>query len=158
MTLVNALKYIQETIDPSLAFSYSCELAKCRGCIIEADGQPVFACTEPVRDGVTLAPLAGLPVLRDLVVKFLSAEVSLDAETCIGCGACLTACPMDVYEMSADGEKAVIRTGPIRSTAAGHEIDCIGCRRCESHCTAGAIRVECRRPEEDRAAGRLAQE
>jgi succinate dehydrogenase/fumarate reductase-like Fe-S protein len=158
MTLVNALKYIQETIDPSLAFYYSCELAKCRGCVIEADGLPVFACTEPVRDGLTLAPLSGLPVLRDLVVKFLSAEVFLDAENCIGCETCLTVCPMDVYEMSAEGDKAVIRTGPIRGTAAGHEIDCIGCRRCESHCGAGAIRVECREPQEARGTGTVAED
>jgi len=141
MTIVNALKYIQETIDPSLAFYYSCELAKCRGCVIEVNGEAIFACTEPVQDGQTLAPLSGLPVLRDLAVKFLLAEILLDEEKCIGCKACLSACPMDIYEMSASGDKVVVRTGPIKAMAAGHAIDCIGCLRCQTACTVEAIRI-----------------
>jgi pyruvate formate lyase activating enzyme len=85
--------------------------------------------------------LSDLPILRDLVVKFLLSEILLDDEQCIGCEKCLAACPMDIYEMSASGDKATVKAGPIKDTAGGHAIDCIGCRRCEAVCTVGAIQI-----------------
>ena len=140
MTIVSALKYIQENIDPSLAFYYSCELAKCRGCVMEVNGKSTFACTEPVQNGQTIEPLASLPVIRDVVVKFIESEIHLDDELCIGCEACVGACPMDIYEMSETGAKAAVRTGPARERK-GHAVDCIGCRRCEEACPVNAIKI-----------------
>ncbi len=140
MTIISAMKYIQENIDPSLAFYYSCELAKCRGCVMEVNGKATFACTEPIQNGQTVEPLSSLPVIRDVVVKFIDSEIRLDEELCIGCGACVDACPMDVYEMSETGAKAVVRTGPARARK-GHAVDCIGCRRCEEACPVDAIEI-----------------
>lgn len=140
MTIVSALKYIQENIDPSLAFYYSCELAKCRGCVMDVNGKSTFACTEPVQNGQTIEPLAYLPVIRDVVVKFVESEICLDDELCTGCEECVRACPMDIYEMSETGAKAVVRTGPARERK-GHAVDCIGCRRCEKTCPVNAIEI-----------------
>ena len=142
MTVVSALCYIQENIDPTMSFYYSCELGRCRGCLMDVDGKATFACTAPLVDGCVIEPLAHLPVIRDLVVKFLVAEPRVDGELCSGCGTCVDACPMDIYEMSELEGIAVVRDG--RKTgfvAKGDAVDCMGCRRCEKECPTGAIKV-----------------
>ena len=139
MTVVSALKYIQEEIDPTLAFYYSCEQALCRGCLLLINEKICFACTEPVKDGQKLEPLPRLRVLRDLVVKFENSVIDLDVEKCIGCGNCVESCPMDVYELSQSG-KAIVRDGPIKPSFS-HIMDCIGCHQCEAVCSVQAISI-----------------
>ncbi len=140
MTIVSALKYIQQNIDPTLAFYYSCEQAVCRGCLLMVNSRVAFACTEPIHDGQKLEPMLYLPVMRDLVVKFSASEVKLDPEACVGCGKCVEACPMDVYEL-ADSGKALVRDGSVRPFY-GHAVDCIGCHWCENVCPVKAIRIQ----------------
>ena len=63
MTLLQALVYIHENEEP-LAFDFACGR-----CAMMLDGVPVLACVEPLTDGAhTVEPLAGLPVVKDLVV------------------------------------------------------------------------------------------
>ena len=145
MTVISALKYIRENIDESLAFYYSCELAKCRGCLMEVNSEAAFACTKPVEDGQTIGPLRHLPVIRDLVVKFILSEIHLDEAACVGCEDCIAACPMDIYEMSETGDKAMVRSGRIMG-GSGHEVDCIGCRRCEKICPVDVIEIRHLKP------------
>lgn len=140
MTIISALKYIQEHLDPTLAFYYSCEQAVCRGCLMMVNGRVTFACTEPVHDGQKLEPMLYLPVMRDLVVKFVESEIELDPEACVGCGKCIEACPMDIYELAASG-KALFRNGLVKADY-GHAVDCIGCRQCEQACLVRAIRID----------------
>ena len=55
--------------DASLGFRYSCRVAMCGTCTIRIDGRPALACRTPVASGrLLLEPLAGLPVVRDLIV------------------------------------------------------------------------------------------
>jgi photosystem I subunit 7 len=57
-------------------------------------------------------------------------------DTCIGCTACVLACPCDVLEMVRwDGNKA----GHIAS--APRTWDCIGCKRCETACPTDFLSV-----------------
>ena len=110
--------------DPTLFYRYSCRSGYCGTCTVLVDGRPVLACqaSVPAASVVRIAPLAGFPVVRDLVVdpspfarRWAAAEARLEpgesgAETgprpldpvaqqpidesldCISCGACFAAC------------------------------------------------------------------
>ncbi len=69
VTVLQALQYIYENLDSTIAFEYYCRYAKCGICGLEINGRPGLACTVFLRDEETvLAPLSNLPVVRDLVV------------------------------------------------------------------------------------------
>jgi succinate dehydrogenase / fumarate reductase iron-sulfur subunit/fumarate reductase iron-sulfur subunit len=123
VTALDLLRAIQTTHDPSLAFRYSCRVAMCGTCGIRVNGRSRLACRtvlDPSDDEIEIAPLAGLPVVRDLIVDtrpfwaqwarvepwFVPAEGreeripvgSDEAKTvdgalgCISCGACYSTC------------------------------------------------------------------
>jgi succinate dehydrogenase / fumarate reductase iron-sulfur subunit/fumarate reductase iron-sulfur subunit len=70
MMVLDVLVAVQRDHDPSLAFRYSCRVAMCGTCAIRVNGRACLACQTPVEAGSSLRldPLAGLPVVRDLVV------------------------------------------------------------------------------------------
>ena len=71
-TVLDALVWIRANRDPSLAVRYSCINANvCKECTIAIDGVVDYACTTRLRPGtvMTLEPLPGKPVLRDLVTE-----------------------------------------------------------------------------------------
>jgi succinate dehydrogenase/fumarate reductase-like Fe-S protein len=71
-TVLDALIRIQARHDPSLAIRYSCVNANvCKECAIAIDGRVAYACTTRLRADtvVTLDPLPGKKVLRDLVAE-----------------------------------------------------------------------------------------
>ena len=119
-TVLEALFYIQENIDSSLAFSYSCRFMNCGLCTVEVNGNACLACITEVVNGMTISPLKALPLIRDLVVdrtppnKLLATfnpfvvresppetepEVIIQPQAhtqlmnCTECMACLSSCP-----------------------------------------------------------------
>lgn len=121
--VLDLLVAIQQEHDPTLAYRYSCRTAVCGTCTVEMDGTPVLACRTPVPAGASrigLAPLAALPVVRDLIVDtkpFFDAwrritpfvvpdgrptptadtkeRALIDADrACITCAACFASCSM----------------------------------------------------------------
>ncbi len=91
MTLLELLFRIQENIDQTLAFRYSCRGAICGSCAILANRRPVLACKTTLSrvtnlkiddhvtlpssaklpdGGILLEPIPKLPVIRDLVVDW----------------------------------------------------------------------------------------
>ena len=68
MTILEAFMHIYENTDPTLAFRFGCRFNKCGLCAVEADGRPRMGCFTEVKDGMRIAPLSGMPVVRDLVV------------------------------------------------------------------------------------------
>ena len=68
LTVLKAIVYIHENIEP-IAFDYSCRGRVCGRCAVMVNGQACTACTKAMKDEDTLIePLAGFPVIRDLVV------------------------------------------------------------------------------------------
>ena len=68
MTVLDVLNLIHEETDPSLAYSYSCRNRHCGLCGITADGKPALSCKCPARPDMTVEPLYGFPVLKDLCI------------------------------------------------------------------------------------------
>ena len=122
-TVLEALRWIQLHLDPSLILRHSCFHASCGTCGLRVNGREVLGCVTFAHDlgsVITVEPIANVPVLADLVVDmaefyerypedwtpirtsgFLSeAETpgGIDAyeryEDCIECGLCLSACPI----------------------------------------------------------------
>ena len=90
-TLLELLFRIQENVDQTLAFRYSCRGAICGSCAVLANGRPVLACKTPLSrvtnlktddhvsipsnagqpdGGILIEPIPKLPVIRDLVVDW----------------------------------------------------------------------------------------
>ena len=68
LTVLEILRYIYENFD-SIAFDYSCRSMLCGKCGVQVNGKPVLACVTFVEPcDITIAPLKGLPVIRDLKV------------------------------------------------------------------------------------------
>lgn len=140
--ILDVLVAIQRDHDPSLGFRYSCRVAMCGTCGLRVDGRAVLACQADVPSKarrVHLAPLAGLPVVRDLVVDpapFFAhwaavmpyvvpepdvtepAQVLPDsaerrlidpALDCITCGICYSACAVPATERDFLGPAALNR-------------------------------------------------
>lgn len=71
LTILDLLREIQRAHDATLAFRYSCRVAMCGTCAVRVDGRSTLACSTVLRadcETIELAPLAGLPVVRDLIV------------------------------------------------------------------------------------------
>ncbi len=76
MTVLAALRKIKDEQDGSLTFRAFCRSAICGSCTVRVNGRSVLACSTQLlpilkdfrKGSVTIAPMANLPVLRDLVV------------------------------------------------------------------------------------------
>lgn len=71
LTLLEALNWIREHVDPSLAVRFSCKANACKECSASIDGQPGFLCRERAVEGgsVELRPLPKPRWIRDLVTE-----------------------------------------------------------------------------------------
>jgi fumarate reductase iron-sulfur subunit len=72
-TVLDVVTWIQRRIDPSLAYRFACRDGMCGSCAMTVNGIPRWTCRTHVArvatDGrVEIAPLANLPIVRDLVV------------------------------------------------------------------------------------------
>lgn len=67
-TVLSALLYISQHLDPTLVFRYGCRFQKCGQCAVEVNGRPRLACLTYLRSGLTVRPLAKFPVVRDLAI------------------------------------------------------------------------------------------
>lgn len=79
-SVLDGLRHIRETTDPSLGIRHSCINANsCKECMILIDGRPAYACTtrlEP-RD-MLLGPLPNKPHLRSLITEIAPPDERLD--------------------------------------------------------------------------------
>lgn len=70
MTGLQALQYIFENEDPTLAYDYCCRAGLCGRCSMKIDGKAGLACFTPLAKGGkhTFEPLDTFPVIKDLVI------------------------------------------------------------------------------------------
>ncbi len=70
-SVLDALRWIRASQDPSLAIRFSCINANaCKECMVELDGETVYACTARLEPReMTLAPLSNKKLVRDLVTE-----------------------------------------------------------------------------------------
>jgi fumarate reductase iron-sulfur subunit len=71
-TVLDVVSYIQRALDPTLAYRYACRVGMCGSCAMTVNGRARWTCRTHVDkvagDGrLEIAPLANLPVVRDLV-------------------------------------------------------------------------------------------
>jgi len=71
-TVLDVVTYIQRALDPTLAYRYACRVGMCGSCAMTVNGRARWTCRTHVdkvaKDGrLEIAPLANLPVVRDLV-------------------------------------------------------------------------------------------
>jgi succinate dehydrogenase / fumarate reductase iron-sulfur subunit len=143
-TVLDGLEAVRLTQDPSLLYRHSCHHSSCGTCACRINGQERLACVTCVWDlgeeEVVVEPLAGFKRLGDLVVDMGPLYTELPPglsclresewnrgapvpegvaryerfESCIECGACLSACPVSMR-----GEPF---TGPAALAAVSREI------------------------------------
>lgn len=73
LTVMDALDYIYEHLDPSLAYHShtSCHRQVCARCNLTVNSKPGLSCHTEITGDVTIAPLPRFTVIRDLVVEGL---------------------------------------------------------------------------------------
>lgn len=71
LSVLQALQFVQDELDPTLAFRWSCRMAVCGSCGMVIDGRPKLACRTFLRDfparRLRVEPLTNFPIDRDLV-------------------------------------------------------------------------------------------
>ncbi len=124
MTVLEALFYIKENIDSTLAFRAFCRMGICGSCVIRINKKPMLACETQIskleKETIELEPLKNFNVIKDLVTDFegffkkqklakpylirkskgeiqqtpKQLEEYYKYTLCIKCGACVSACPV----------------------------------------------------------------
>lgn len=148
-TVLDALQYIYEREDPSLAFRFGCSGAsyeRCGACALLVNGQPALSCKRLVERQMTIEPHPKFQVIRDLVTDFdreqktrkkttSSVKITIDLDKCTACRDCVLLCPVRVFEIGKVGGKGkAVATDPA---------SCCGltCKQCVTFCVNGAIRL-----------------
>src|SRR5580765_7567917 len=71
-TVLDVVTHIQRRIDPTLAYRFACRVGMCGSCAMTVNGRARWTCRTHVaevaqNDALEIAPLANLPVIKDLV-------------------------------------------------------------------------------------------
>jgi fumarate reductase iron-sulfur subunit len=71
-TVLDVVSHIQRKLDPTLAYRFACRVGMCGSCAMTVNGVARWTCRTHVSKvakggGLEIAPLAHLPVVRDLV-------------------------------------------------------------------------------------------
>lgn len=131
-TVLDVVTEIQREQQPDLAYRFACRVGMCGSCAMEVNGVARWTCRTRVRkvaeDGVLeLAPLANLPVIRDLATdmapffdKWAKARGQFQ--------------PKDAEGGAVPAEFAVVPPDSAKRREAEAGIECIGCGVCHASC------------------------
>jgi len=133
-TLLEALNYIKENIEPTLAFDYGCKSGVCGACSVRVNGKEKLACSYSPNSGNNIEPIKYTKQKRDLLVDKSIAktlivkskatitsykEEVLDSKdehktevqsNCILCSSCYSACPVIEVNSNFLGPFALTKT------------------------------------------------
>lgn len=72
-SIVDVLNYIKDTLDGTLSYRWSCQMAVCGSCGMMVNGEPKLSCKTFLRDyypkKIQVEPLANFPIEKDLIVN-----------------------------------------------------------------------------------------
>ena len=126
-TILDGLFQIQQTLDKTLSFRYSCRLAMCGSCAVVVNGKEGLACKTMLREmpagTITVAPLRHVPIVKDLTVDMKGLIRKLRK--------------MEPYFVpkSDSREPAIIRPDSMERRTIALNTECIACGSCISSCT-----------------------
>lgn len=127
-TILDVVIWIQQMIDPSLAYRYACRVGMCGSCAMMVNGEPRWTCRTHVRkvaqsNQIQIAPLRNLPVIKDLATDmdpFFAKWVKAEG----------------VFHATQTRDDEVARVNPVdqQRIAADAAIECINCAVCYASC------------------------
>lgn len=136
-TVLDVVSHIQRHIEPTLSYRYACRVGMCGSCGMTVNGVARWTCRTHVakvvgEDGaLEIAPLANMPVIKDLAVdmsgffdKWASAKGQFRGER------------------TRHDEFAVVEPASPERAAANAGIECIGCGVCYASCDVVAWRPD----------------
>ncbi|MCL4748447.1 MAG: 4Fe-4S dicluster domain-containing protein [Burkholderiaceae bacterium] len=134
--MLDVVTHLQREVDPSLAYRFACRVGMCGSCAMTVNGVARWTCRTHVdkvaRDGrLEVAPLANLPIVRDLVTdmrgffdRWARAKGRFQGD-----------------RTRAD-DFARIRPGDAKRALVDAGIECLGCAVCYASCDVVAWRDE----------------
>lgn len=127
-TVLDVVTHIQRHLEPTLSYRYACRVGMCGSCAMTVNGRPRWTCrthVAKVADGDTLeiAPLANLPVIKDLATdmsEFFDKWARAKGQ----------------FQGSATRHEPFATVAPesAERQAANAGIECIGCGVCYASC------------------------
>jgi fumarate reductase iron-sulfur subunit len=127
-TVLDVVTHIQRKLDTTLAYRFACRVGMCGSCAMTVNGKARWTCRTQVGkvasdDRLDIAPLANLPVVRDLVTdmapffdKWARAKGQFRGE------------------QTRKNDFARVRPQSIERSLVDEAIECIGCGVCYSAC------------------------
>ena len=70
MVVLDAVRYIQEKLDTTLAVRWNCKVFHCGSCSAEINGKPALMCktrVDDIGDRIQVSPMRAYPLIKDLV-------------------------------------------------------------------------------------------
>ena len=127
-TVLDVVTHIQRVLEPTLAYRFACRVGMCGSCAMTVNGVARWTCRTHVDkvargDALEIAPLANLPVIRDLVTdmrEFFDKWARAKGQ-------------FSGTRTRADDFARVAPQSPARRDADA-AIECIGCAVCYSSC------------------------
>ena len=152
MTILDALFRIQDRMDASLSFRYSCRGAVCGSCSMLINKEPRLACRTQVADvqsndmklkpfpaitevptgwksdaEILIEPLPNMPILKDLVVDMTKFYDVLES--------------MKLWSETEDGDSIRFQS-PTERKKIERYVNCILCALCYGSCPVNAVKEE----------------
>jgi fumarate reductase iron-sulfur subunit len=128
-TILDVVTYVQRHLDGTLSYRFACRVGMCGSCAMTVNGVARWTCRTHVSkvlddsDVLEIAPLANLPVIKDLTTD-MSAFFDKWAK----------AKGQFTGERSREDEFAIVAPTSEKRQAADAGIECIGCGVCYASC------------------------